>query len=316
MDAAATAALAVRPAGVPFEEDPPRRSPEERGAAPLLRLDAFEGRLDWLLELARGHRVDLARLSLVEIADQLLLALDEAAREQHGGDRGGASLPRRSGWVVMGATLAELRSRLLLPEDSAVGRQARQDATALRDQLVERERVLAAAGWLDARPQLGRDVFARGGGAAGVNSTVRARSTDLTALLRACLAALQAEVARERRYRPEPLPLWRVPDAIARITRLLPQLRESSTPENAALWRFLPHVAPEPPDYDLRCRSAVASTLVAGLELAREGHLTLEQEERFGTVAVHAVEDAVSVEAAMSAVQGDSVAGSAEKVGS
>jgi len=291
MDAAATAALAVRPAGVPFEEDPPRRSPEERGAAPLLHLDAFEGRLDWLLELARGRRVDLARLSLVEIADQLLLALDEAAREQHGGDRGTAPLSRRGEWVVMGATLAELRSRLLLPEDSAAGRQARQDATALRDQVAERERMLAAVGWLDARPQLGRDVFARGGGAAGVNSTARARSTDLTALLRACLAALQAEVAREGRYRPEPLPLWHVPDAIVRITRLLPQLRESSTPEDAALWCFLPEVAPEPPQYDLRCRSAVASTLVAGLELARQGQLTLAQEQAFGGIQVHEIPD-------------------------
>jgi segregation and condensation protein A len=89
----------------------------------VLRLDAFEGRLDWLLELARGHRVDLARPSLVEIADQLILALDEAAGERDSGD--GASLPRRSEWVVMGATLAELRSRLLLPEDTVAGRPAK-----------------------------------------------------------------------------------------------------------------------------------------------------------------------------------------------
>jgi segregation and condensation protein A len=118
---------------------------------------------------------------------------------------------------------------------------------ALRDQLVERARMLAAAGWLNARPQLGRNVFARGG-AAGVNGTARARSTDLTALLRACLAALQAEVAKGERYRPAPLPLWRMPDAIARIRHLLPELPEASTLENAALWRFLPAVAPEPPE--------------------------------------------------------------------
>ena len=277
MDAAAGPA-----GGVPFEEDPPRRTLEAAGAAPLLRLDAFEGRLDWLLELARGRRVDLARLSLVEIADQLIAALDGVADEQGAA----APLPRRGEWVVMGAALAELRSRLLLPEDTVAGRQAREDAAALRDQMVERERMLAAVVWLDAQPQVGRDVFARSDGAAGANGTARGRTTDLTALLRACLAALQAEVARGERYRPAPLPLWRVPDAIARITRLLPELAAGSTPENAALWRFLPEVAPEPPDYDLRCRSAVASTLVAGLELARQGQLTLGQAESFGGIRV------------------------------
>jgi len=297
MDAAAEPA-----GGAPFEEDPPRRSPEERGAAPLLRLDAFEGRLDWLLELARGRRVDLARLSLVEIADQLILALDgAAASERDGADGHGASLARRSEWVVMGATLVELRSRLLLPANTATGRQAREAAMALRDQLVERARLLAAAGWLEARPQLGRDVFARGAPTIGAR---RDRSFDLTALLRACLAVLQAEVAKGERYRPAPLPLWRVPDAIARITRLLGEL-----PEDSALARYLPQVAPEPPEYDLRCRSAVAGTLVAGLELARDGTLALQQDEAFGAIHMHAVQGATL------AVQGDSVAGSAEKVG-
>ena len=264
-----------------FEEDPPRERPEAHGAPPLLRLSTFEGRLDWLLELARARKVDLARLSLVEVADQLIAALDTAA-ERDSDIEHAASLPRRSEWVIMGATLAELRSRLLLPADTAVGRQAREEAAALRDQLVERERMVAGADWLDAQPQLGRDVFARGAPTIGVR---RDRTTDLTALLRACLIALQAEVAKGERYRPEPLPLWRVPDAIARIRRLLPEMPDGST-----LARFLPAVAPEPLEYDLRCRSAVASTLVAGLELAREGQFTLGQKESFGSIVVHGVE--------------------------
>ena len=279
-----------------FEEDPPRERPEAHGAPPLLRLSTFEGRLDWLLELARARKVDLARLSLVEVADQLIAALDTAA-ERDSDIEHAASLPRRSEWVIMGATLAELRSRLLLPADTAVGRQAREEAAALRDQLVERERMVAGADWLDAQPQLGRDVFARGC-AAGVKSAPRARSTDLTALLRACLAALQAEVARGERYLPVPLPLWRVPDAIARITRLLPALRDAA-PSDTSLWRFLPDAEclasaglarDTVPDPGLLCRSMVASTLVAGLELAREGALALGQEESFGAIQVKAVQ--------------------------
>ena len=128
-----------------------------------------------------------------------------------------------------------------------------------------------------------RDVFARGAPTIGAP---RQRTTDLTALLRACLVALQAEVAKGERYRPEPPPLWRVPDAIARIRRLLPEMPDGST-----LVRFLPAVAPEPPEYDLRCRSAVASTLVAGLELAREGRVALGQKESFGGISVRAAQD-------------------------
>ncbi len=90
-------------------------------------------------------------------------------------------------------------------------------------------------------------------------------------------------------YRPRPPPLWRVPDALARIRRLLPEL-----PNGGALTRFLPQVALEPPEYDLRCRSAVASTLVAGLELARQGTLTLGQEESFGAIGVRSAPAAIA----------------------
>ena len=122
---------------------------------------------------------------------------------------------------------------------------------------------------------------------------------------RACLAALQAEVAKCERYRrPEPLPLWRVRDAIARITGLLPELHGTVPFE-----RFLPQVAPEPPDYALRCRSAVASTLVARLELVRGGELTLVQEESFGAIKVRAVQGAAGVEAAHDNGGGNTVLG-------
>ena len=299
----AAAALGAGPGGAAFEEDPPRRNPEAAGAAPLLRLSAFEGRLDWLLELARGRRVDLACLSLVEIADQLILALDTAvAGERDGGEHGAAPLLRRGEWVVMGAALAELRSRLLLPEDTAAGRHAREKAAALREQLIERRRMLDAAAWLDGQAQLGRDVFACGAPTIGAP---RQRTTDLTALLRACLAVLHAEVARGERYRPAPLPLWRVPDAIARIRRLLPEMLTRSP-----LACLLPEVAPEPPDYDLRCRSALASTLVAGLELARQGEITLGQDQTFEMIQVHAVQGAPI------AARGNGVAGGEENAGS
>jgi segregation and condensation protein A len=98
-------------------------------------------------------------------------------------------------------------------------------------------------------------------------------------LLRACLAVLERP-DRSASYRPAPLPLWRVPDALARLRRMLPRV----PPEGAALERFLPETAAGGPNAALRRRAALASTLLAGLELNRDGVATLAQEEAFGPI--------------------------------
>ena len=105
------------------------------------------------------------------------------------------------------------------------------------------------------------------------------RAGDLTDLLRACLAALRLPDEADRLYRPRPPPLWQVPDAMARIRSLLVTL-----PDGAALLACLPAIAPDAAERDLRCRAAVASTLVAGLEMARGEALVLEQEGAFTVI--------------------------------
>jgi segregation and condensation protein A len=104
---------------------------------------------------------------------------------------------------------------------------------------------------------------------------------DITELLRACLKLL-ALPARERVYQPNPPPLWRVPEALDRMRRLLPGL-----PDGAPLARFLPPVG-EGPAAALQRRAALASTLLASLELSREGALALDQHEKFGEIHVSA----------------------------
>ena len=86
---------------------------------------------------------------------------------------------------------------------------------------------------------------------------------------------------RDGSWRP-PLLLWRVPDALARLRRLLPAV----PPDGAALQRFLPETTAEGPDAALRRRAALASTLLAGLELGREGAASLSQREAFGAIVV------------------------------
>jgi segregation and condensation protein A len=108
-------------------------------------------------------------------------------------------------------------------------------------------------------------------GGAGGERAAPGRVGDVTELLRACPAALQVPEEQMAAYRPQP-PLWRVTDAIARIEALIGTL-----PEGSSLGAFLPVISDTEPGRALRCRAAAASTLIAGLELARGGALTLDQ---------------------------------------
>src|SRR3954452_24609398 len=86
--------------------------------APVLRLEAWEGPLDLLLELARAQRVDLARISVTELATQFAAVLDAAIA------RRAVPLSRLAEWLIMAAWLLLLRSRLLLPAGSAESAEA------------------------------------------------------------------------------------------------------------------------------------------------------------------------------------------------
>jgi segregation and condensation protein A len=246
-------------------EDPPRAVPTE--LAPFLSVDGFEGPLDWLLEMAQARKIDLARLSIVALIEAFATALEAALA--HRIDGRAAELGRWGVWLVMAASLAFLRSRLLLPSDSSEAKAAEDEAEALRYRLVSRAQVRAAADWLERRPQLGRDVFGCGTGARRHDG---GRVGDITELLRACLIALRVPEQTDA-YRPRSTPLWQVSDAIARLRQLLGVL-----PDGSPLTAFLPTVGGAEPGRALRHRVALSSTLVASLELARAGTLALDQD--------------------------------------
>ncbi len=251
--------------------------------APLLHLDGFEGPLDLLLALARSQRVDLARVSIRALVDQFVAALEAAGHD--------VPLPVLADWLVMATWLTLLKARLLLPADTPAGAQAQQDAAAILDRLAEAARMRAAASWLGARPQLGRDVFARGAPEPVGARRRAAPILDAVALMRACLTVLRT-TRRPEVYKPRPLALWRVPEARARLEQLLGAL-----PDGSALAQFLPPIAAAQPERDLRCRAALASTLVAGLELARTGALDLHQAMPFAPIHVHGPDHASAKDA-------------------
>ena len=137
---------------LPFETELAERGSDE--PALMVDVEGFEGPLDLLLMLARQQKVDLAKISVLALAEQYL-AFIEAARKLR--------LELAADYLVMAAWLAYLKSRLLLPEAApADGPSAEDMANALAWRLKRLEAFREAAGRLMGRPQLSRDVFGRG----------------------------------------------------------------------------------------------------------------------------------------------------------
>ncbi len=238
-------------------------------AVPVLRLGAYEGPLDLLLELARAQRVDLARISILAVVEQFLAAV-EGARALR--------LELAADWLVMAAWLAWLKSRLLLPADAAA-EEAQDAAALLAGRIAGLDQLRAAAAWLGARPQLGLDVFGRGAPESLVREDRSRLSADLPGLVRAYLDGVRRAGARAT-YRPRPVALPGLAEALVRLSRLLGGL-----PGWTELRHFLPGEAGAgEADAGLRRRAGVASTLLAGLELAREGAVLLRQDDAFGPI--------------------------------
>jgi len=134
---------------LPFDQ-----TPGDGGAAFRVDVDGFEGPLDLLLELARRQKVDLAKISVLALAEQYL-AFIEAARDLR--------FELAADYLVMAAWLAYLKSRLLLPQAEKDEEPFATDlAAALAFRLQRLEAIRAAAEALVNRPRLGRDMFQRG----------------------------------------------------------------------------------------------------------------------------------------------------------
>ena len=274
-------------------------APAGQARTPLLALDGFSGSLDRLLGLARGQRIDLTRLPLPLLVEQVAAALawDDVP------------LTERADWLVMAAWLLQLRSRLLLPADAPARRAAEAAADRLRRQLLGLAEVQALASWLDDRPQLGRDVFARGAPEFSELLRPGEPELDVAAFLWACVDLFDADLTEPEtaeRYRPPRVELHSIPEARLRILRRL-----ADAPDGRTLDQLLPDatsvdaatsattvtatsVATTPPGGEgtpsshatLRRRSAWTSTFVAGLELAKQGDVLLAQNAPFNAVHV------------------------------
>ncbi|HUZ65833.1 MAG TPA: segregation/condensation protein A [Acetobacteraceae bacterium] len=254
-------------------------------ASPFLVLDSFAGPLAQLLARARAQKIDLARISLPALLDQLAAALHVAGRVTPLGQQGD--------WLVMAAWLVLLRSRLLLPAGSPAQQDAAREAGQLRARLRDLQAAQALAAWLERRPQLGHDFFGPGQPERAGTEPEPAPQVDVIEFLWAAMALFDdgsSDVDTASVYRPAWQDLHGVLDARQRLLRLLAAL-----PDGASLGQLLPAARMEggnPARVRLRRRSAWASTFLAGLELERQGLVVLAQDAAFAPIQVRPADGA------------------------
>jgi segregation and condensation protein A len=245
---------------------------EAEGAEALvIALDVFEGPLHALLELARAKKLDIAKVSVGEIADQYLAFIAEARA---------ANMEIAGDYLVMAAWLALLKSRLLIPKPQIpVDEPDPGDlANALKLKLMRLDVARAAAKRLEEMPQLNRDVFLNGQPQPTILTKTAVWRADLYELLNAYCAE-RAKSVRKRAYKTLVRRAYPLEAARKKLEQALVKLEE---------WRAIDTLAPladAGPEAPPR-ESYLASTFGAALELTREGKAELRQAEAFAPLFV------------------------------
>ena len=176
----------------------------------LVDVDGFEGPLDLLLELARRQKVDLAKISILALAEQYLVFIEAARRVR---------LELAADYLVMAAWLAFLKSRLLLPEPPKGEEPSAADlAAALAERLRRLEAIRVAADKLTQRARLGRDMFLRGGPEGVETITSSTYQASLYDLLSAY--ARQRQKSAQSRVTLRQRAVWSLAEAREALERL------------------------------------------------------------------------------------------------
>jgi segregation and condensation protein A len=230
-----------------------------------LTLDGWEGPLDLLLSLARSQRVDLAQISILELVEQYLVYLNDARA---------LKLEIAADYLVMAAWLAYLKSCLLLPKDPEADPSPEEIALRLQMRLQRLDAMREAGARLLGRDRVGRDVFQRG--APEGLRLVRKSAWQVSAFdLYAAYGAVKAR-SQPPMHVVHARSVMTLEEAIERVSAMLGMAIE---------WMRLEAFLPQTDDPQLR-RSALASSFLAALELARRGRLDLMQEEAFAPLSL------------------------------
>ncbi|MEO6581651.1 MAG: ScpA family protein [Sphingomicrobium sp.] len=228
-----------------------------------LNIDGWEGPLDLLLTLARAQKVDLAAISILELVEQYLVYIAEARA---------LKLEIAADYLVMAAWLAYLKSCLLLPRDPEADPSAEEIALRLQLRLQRLDAMRDAGARLLGRDRIGRDVFARGGpeGLRLIRTSAwHARPFDLFAAYGTVKARATPPL-----HVVHPRSVMTLEEALERVGRMLGVHLD---------WTELEAFLPATQDPQFR-RSALASSFVAVLELARRGRVDIAQDAAFSQI--------------------------------
>ncbi len=263
---------------IPFEEDLPRDGADASHHADelLLNIDGYEGPIEVLLVMARDQKVDLSKISILQLVRQYLDFVDRAAQLR---------LDLAAEYLVMAAWLAYLKSRLLLPREKGDenGPTAEQMAEALQFQLRRLEAMQNAAKSLFALPQLGNGIYARGMPEGLTTKTTVTWDIALFDLLKA-----YGDIKRRQQYSTYELPTFSImslQEGLDRVGKMLGALPRNG-PHSA--WITLQSLMPDGVRDKLFCRSSLASMLTAGLELVKQGKAEIKQDGAFRPIYMRA----------------------------
>lgn len=256
-----------------FQEDAISVADRLAAEALIVDVDGFEGPLDVLLTLSRTQKVDLRKISVLQLAKQYLGFVEKAKTLR---------IELAADYLVMAAWLAFLKSRLLLPPDPTEdGPSGEEMAAHLAFQLERLQAMRDAAARLMARDRLGRDFFARGQG----EDITRVRTVRYTATLLDLMQGY-ARIRTRDEFRPFVMDREAVFTMEQALERMRPLIGFAGT------WTDLTSYMPEGWDGDaMRRRSATASTFAASLELVKEGHLEIRQSETFAPIQLRRKDD-------------------------
>jgi segregation and condensation protein A len=242
---------------------------EELSETLTLDIDGWEGPLDVLLALARNQKVDLRAISILELVEQYLHFINEARA---------IKLELAADYLVMAAWLAYLKSALLLPRNPEETPSPEELALRLQLRLERLNAMREAGARLVARDRLGRDVFLR----AAPEGLRVLRKARYEAEIYDLIAAYGRISARTRpvMHVVAVRDVMTLEEAIERVSKLIGVRVDWTTIES-----FLPEDAS-----GTYRKSALASSFVAALELAKQGRVELKQKSAFAPLYLKAAE--------------------------